>query len=53
VTLQDVFWLSFGAVLGVGTAASLAVIPALFRWIRAATKSVATKWENQDRMPPM
>jgi hypothetical protein len=53
VTLQDVLWLSLGAVLGVGIAASLAGLPTFFRWMRAAAKSVAIKWENQDRMPPM
>jgi hypothetical protein len=53
VTVQDILWLSFGAVLGVSTAASLAVLPNLFRWMRTAAKSVAMKWESQDRMPPM
>jgi hypothetical protein len=53
VTLQDVLWLSFGAVLGVSAAASLAILPNLFRWLRATAKSFATKWESQDRLPPM
>jgi hypothetical protein len=52
VTLQDVLWLSFGAILGVSAAASLAIIPDVFRWLRATAKSVATKWESQDRIPP-
>jgi hypothetical protein len=50
VTLQEIFWLAFGALLGVGIAMSLAALPGVLRWLFGVTRPMAAKWAAEDRM---
>lgn len=50
MTLREIFWLAFGALLGVGIAMSLAALPSVLRWLFGMTQPMASKWATEDRM---
>jgi len=51
--LRDLLYLSFGAILGIGAALAVGILPSLFQWIRATLKSVAAKLANENQLPPI
>jgi len=51
--VRDLLYLSFGAILGVGIAVAVVILPGLFRWTRTATKSVPAKLADENQFPPM
>ena len=51
--MRDLLYLSLGAILGIGAAVAVGMLPSLFRRLRAATKSVAAKLDDEKQRPPM
>ena len=51
--LRDLLYLSFGAILGIGAALAVGILPSLFQSIRATLKSVAAKLANENQLPPI
>ena len=53
LNVRDLLYLFFGAILGVGIAVAVGILPGLIQWVRAATKPAATKLADQNQVPPM
>ena len=50
--MRDIFWLAFGALLGVGIAMGLAALPSVLRWMFGMTQPIASRWVTKDGMHP-